>query len=77
MVVIIALLVERYLSNRQVIKERDDLIRGILARDATEYKNTSIHTPVDDSPQEPDFTPIEELSDDEFFNKINGKEDKQ
>jgi hypothetical protein len=75
-IVILALLVERFISNRQVIKERNDLIRGVLSKDAIEFKASEDKPTEEYREEEPPYTPIEELSDDEFFKKINGTEDK-
>jgi len=71
---IIALLGERFLSERNHAKEREDLIRGLLSKDAKEYSESKIaeNTPEVEEKQ-PDLTPIEELDDQQFMKAIHGQ----
>lgn len=48
-----------------------------MSKDAIEFKASEDKPTEEYREEEPPYTPIEELSDDEFFKKINGKEDKQ
>lgn len=77
LITVVALLVERFVNETRHAKEREDLIRAILSKDATDYavskkveQETVAQDTVVDKPEA--FTPIEDVDDDKFMNALYG-----
>lgn len=73
--VIVALLVERLVTQRTNAREREDLIRALLSKDVREYSDSKVveQTPKDEEVKPPEYQPVEDLDNDQFMNAIYGK----
>lgn len=70
--IVIALLVERYLSELHHTKRYDDLIRGILSKTSEEYAVSKVIQEDEEiKEEEDDLRPLHSLDDEEFMELIN------
>lgn len=72
--VILALLVDRYIYTKKSSDQMLLLLNAVIAKNTTEFRDLeAIRTAEPEKePELPDLTPVEELTDDEFGEMING-----
>lgn len=74
--IVLSLLVDRYFSEKSRSKEREELIRAVIAKNHTEYTTPMVEATEDDIKEKKEpFYSIEEMDDKQFLESINGTQE--